>query len=126
MKVWIVSSGLYEQYGWNGVFSSKEKADEYVVGYKLAYPEPPYEHGFDIDETELDSIIPPVPSTVRGPIACRKASCDGSCGLRSIHYYPTLSTASRLPTEEEVRTFASERNLNPDRAVECCRYQNAA
>lgn len=52
MKVYVVTSGEYSDYGINAIFSTKEKAQEYIDrGDKLGMN---YSYGYQIEEYELD------------------------------------------------------------------------
>lgn len=54
-----------------------------------------------------------------GPIACRDLSCDGSCGLQSVHSYGDTAVRQLIPSDVAAREFAKTHHLDPDKVERC-------
>lgn len=57
MKIFIVTSGEYSDYGINAVFSSKEKAEAYFMGL------PESSRGYSVEEWDVDTESPLISGT---------------------------------------------------------------
>lgn len=79
MKIYIVTSGTYSYYGINAVFSSTEKAEEYLAQMPAKEREEGY---YKIEEWGVDEL----PPLVYGPEWAIRLRLDGS--IAEDKYYP--------------------------------------
>lgn len=79
MKVYLVTSGQYSDYGIEAVFTSKEKAQSYATGIYGAN---------DVEEFDLDPVEPPRLSEGMGYFCVIITERDGASSAYDDYYEP--------------------------------------
>jgi hypothetical protein len=104
VKAWLVSSGTYSEYSVIAVFSTEEKALDYVSRYKLAAAGPYDTHDLRVEEErDLDPEGPPLGTlgfqafvSRAGDIECLYRTTRGSSGHYKVRARPPIDDPELL------------------------------
>lgn len=121
MKVYIVTSGEYSDYGIRRVFTDKERAELYCAMHESDYDAPEVEE-WDADDVEIDSSKPYMrrwvasvsPSGEMNYItsACTFNETNAVIKVRSYNgswYYKVFATLIKDKTEDEAKKIIFDR-----------------